>query len=210
MDQPTPDAEATEELLRQARTGDEAARQELLARHRAYLCRFVELRLDPQLRPRLDPSDVVQDAQLEAVRRLPDYLREPGLPFRLWLRQIAYDRLLMAHRRHVQAGRRAVGRDVALPDRSSVLLVRQLLAGGPSPSEQLSRQELARRVRQALAQLPAADRELLMMRNFEGLSSPEVAQVLGITPAAVRQRYGRTVLRLRKLLLATGLPESQP
>jgi RNA polymerase sigma-70 factor (ECF subfamily) len=209
MDQPTPDAEETEHLLRQACAGDEPARQELLARHRPYLCRFVELRLDPKLRPRLDPSDVVQDAQLEAVRRFPDYLRQPGLPFRLWLRQIAYDRLLMAHRRHVQAGRRAVGRDVPLPDRSSLLLGRQLLAGGPSPSEELSRQELARRVRQAVAEMPAADRELLLLRNFEGLSSPEVAQILGTTPAAVRQRYGRTLLRLRKLLLATGLPESQ-
>ena len=95
MDRPAPDAEETEHLLRQAGAGDEPARQELLARHRAYLCRFVELRLDPKLRPRLDPSDVVQEAQLEAVRRLPDYLRQPALPFRLWLRQIAYDRLLM-------------------------------------------------------------------------------------------------------------------
>jgi RNA polymerase sigma-70 factor (ECF subfamily) len=210
MDRPAPDAEETEHLLCQARAGDEPARQELLARHRAYLCRFVELRLDPKLRPRLDPSDVVQDAQLEAVRRLPDYLRQPALPFRLWLRQIAYDRLLMAHRQHVQAARRAVGRDVALPDCSSLLLAQQLLAGGPTASEQVSRQELAGRVRQAMAQLAAADCDLLVMRNFEGLTSEEVAQVLEITPAAVRQRYGRILLRLRKLLLATGLPESQP
>jgi RNA polymerase sigma-70 factor (ECF subfamily) len=158
----------------------------------------------------LDPSDIVQDAQLEAVRRLPDYLQKPALPFRLWLRQIAYDRLLMARRQHVQATQRTVGRDVALPDRSSLLLAQQLLADGPTASEQFTRKELARRVRQAMAQLPAADCELLVLRNFEGLTSEEVAQVIGMTPAAVRQRYGRILLRLRKLLVATGLPESQP
>jgi RNA polymerase sigma-70 factor (ECF subfamily) len=61
----------------------------------------VELRLDPQLRSRVDPSDVVQEAQMEAARRLPGYLESPPLPFRLWLRQIAQDRLLNLHRRHV-------------------------------------------------------------------------------------------------------------
>jgi RNA polymerase sigma-70 factor (ECF subfamily) len=204
------DSAETQRLLAQARAGDPDARDQLFARHRPYLRRLVELRMDPRLRPRLDPSDVVQDAQAEAHRRLEGYLDQPPMPFRLWLRQIAYDQLLMLRRRHVEARQRAVERDVVLPDRSSVVLARQLLDPNPSPSEQLSRRELARRVRQALAQLAGGDREILLLRNYEGLSNQEAAQLLGIQPAAASQRYGRALLRLRKLLLEHGLSEEQP
>jgi RNA polymerase sigma-70 factor (ECF subfamily) len=210
MTQLSTDSAETQRLLRQARAGEAGAVDQLLARHRGYLCQLVGLRLDPRLRARVDPSDVVQEAQLEAVRRLGGYLREPPLPFRLWLRQIAFDRLLMLHRRHVGAACRSVRRDVALPDRSSLALAQQLLAPGSTPSEQLTRGELARRVRQALERLAEADREVLLMRNFEGLSNQEVAQVLRINPAAASQRYGRALLRLRDLLLDGGLAEAQP
>ena len=206
----TADSAETRRLLDQARAGQPEAVDQLLARHRRYLRQLVGLRLDPQLQARVDPSDVVQEAQLEAARRMDGYLRRPPLPFRLWLRQLAYDRLLMVRRRHVGAARRAVQRDVALPEGSSLALARQLLAPGPSPSEQLTRRELARRVRQALADLPQADRDMLLMRNFEGLSNQEAAQVLQISPAAASQRYGRALLRLRKLLVESGLMESPP
>jgi RNA polymerase sigma-70 factor (ECF subfamily) len=204
------DSATTQRLLGQARAGDAAAREQLFARHRGYLERLVELRLDPRLRGRLDPSDVVQEAQLEANRRLDSYLEAPALPFRLWLRQITYDRLLMLRRFHLHAARRAVGREVALPERSSVLLGQRLLGGVPTPSEQLSRQELARRVRQALGRLSEADREVLLMRNFEGLSNQEIARALGLQPATASQRYGRALLRLRKLLVEEGLSGSLP
>src|SRR5438270_328589 len=154
------DSSETGRLLEQVRDGLPGAIDRLLDRHRAYLRQFVALRLDPQLRARVDPSDVVQEAQLEAIRRLDRYLAQPPIPFRLWLRRLAYDRLLMLRRRHVGADKRSVTRDVVLPDRSSVVLAEQLLAAGGSPSEQLTRRELARRVRQALAELPEADREL--------------------------------------------------
>lgn len=204
------DSSATRRLLDQVRDGEPGAVDRLLTRHRKYLRQVVALRIDPQLRARVDPSDVVQEAQMEAVRRLDGYLTKPALPFRLWLRQITYDRLLMLRRQHVGAARRTVTRDVALPDRSSLVLAEQLLAPGATPSEQLARRELARRVQQALAALPEAEREILLMRNFEGLSNQEVAKVLQLTPAAASQRYGRALLKLRKLLLANGLEESQP
>ncbi len=104
---------------------------------------MIDLRLDSRLRARLDPSDVVQGTELEAFRRLPDYLRRRPMPFRLWLRKTAHERLAVVHRRHVQARRRSVGREVALPANSSLQLTRQLLASGTSPSEQLTRDELA-------------------------------------------------------------------
>ena len=210
MSAPALDSAETQSLLRQIRAGEAGATDRLLERHRPYLRRLVELRLDPRMQGRVDPSDVVQEAQLEAVRRLAAYLKQPRMPFRLWLRQLAYDRLLMLRRRRVTAARRAVGRDVPLPDRSSLELARQLLAGGSSPSHQLIQREFVHRVRQAVSELPDGDREVLVLRNLEGLSNQEAAQVLGMDPATASRRYGRAVIRLRAILLRSGLPESEP
>jgi RNA polymerase sigma-70 factor (ECF subfamily) len=210
MDQAKPNSGDTERLLQQAQAGDQQAFQDLFARHRAYLHQVVALRLDPRLRPRLDPSDVVQEAQLDAFRRFGDFLERRPMAFRLWLRKTTYERLLMLQRYHRQAARRSVDREVGLPDGSAFVLVQQLFAGGSTPSKHLERAETARRVRELLAQLSETDREILLMRNLEALSNQEVAEVLQIEPVAASQRYGRALLRLRKLLLASGLLESQP
>jgi RNA polymerase sigma-70 factor (ECF subfamily) len=202
------DSEETRTLLGAARAGDPHALGRLLAHHQVYLARFAELRLDPRLRARFDPADVVQEALLEALRRLPRYLEQPGLPFRLWLRQLVHDRLLNLRRDHAGTARRSVDREVALPEGSAVDLAGQLLAAGSSPSQHLNRQELARRVREAMAALAEADREVLLLRHFEGLSNPEAAALLGLSAAAVSKRYGRAVLRLHEILFAGGLTES--
>jgi RNA polymerase sigma-70 factor (ECF subfamily) len=165
--------------------------------------------MDPKLRARVDPSDVVQDAQIEALRRLERYLRQPPMPFRLWLRQLAFDRLLMLRRHHLEARKRALGLEVELPERSSVLFAQQLLASGTTPSQRLDRDELARRVRHAVARLAEMDREILLMRTFEGLTFEETACLLRIDPAAARKRHGRALLRLHNLLTEDGLTESQ-
>ncbi|MBL8794791.1 MAG: sigma-70 family RNA polymerase sigma factor [Planctomycetia bacterium] len=205
MGQAAPDPPETLRLLDDVRAGDRSALDRLLAEHRQFLRWFVELRLDPHIRARVDASDVVQEAQLEAVRRVDNYLERPALPFRLWLRQIAFDRLLMARRQHVEADRRAVTREAPLPDGSSIALGQQVLAGGPTPSQHLARDEMAERVRRAVAELPEADREILLMRNFEGLTNLEAAQLLALDPATASKRYGRALLRLRQLLSDDGL-----
>src|SRR5215470_6717040 len=98
----TPTTPDTEELLRRSQAGDRDARGALLQRHRKRLRRMVALRLDRRLASRLDPSDVVQDVLAAADRRLDEYLSERPLPFYPWLRQIAWDRLVYEHRRHVR------------------------------------------------------------------------------------------------------------
>jgi RNA polymerase sigma-70 factor (ECF subfamily) len=206
---PPPDADHTDRLLHAVRAGDSAALEQLLAQHRPFIRSFVELRIDPHLRARVDPSDVVQEAQIEAVRRVESYLEKPLLPFRLWLRQIAYDRLLMLRRQHVEADRRSISREAPLPDGSSIALAQQALAAGPSPSQQLVQHELVNRVRLAVAELPETDREILLMRNFEGLSNQEVAQVLDLDPATASKRYGRALLRLRQRLIDSGVAEGE-
>jgi RNA polymerase sigma-70 factor (ECF subfamily) len=209
MEEVQPDSSQTQRLLEKVQGGDRQAFDQLFVLHRTYLRQIVELRLDPRLRARVDPSDVVQEAHLEAFRRLRTYLQERPMPFRLWLRQIAYDRTLKARRHHLGAARRAVGREVPLPERSSLVLARQLFAGGSTPGQQLDRRELSRRLRQAVAQLPEADREVILMRHFEGLSNPEVSCLLGTDPGTISKRHGRAMLRLHRILFAGGLTESQ-
>ena len=202
------DADPEERLLRQAHAGDGAAFELLFARYRPYLLRLIALRLDPKLRPRIDASDVVQETQLEVFRRLGEFLERQPMPFRLWLRKTACERLLKLREHHLDAAKRSLDREVPLPERSSLLLAQRLFALGSSPSQRLSRREIARRVSQALEQLPDADREVLLMRTFEGLSYEEVGAALEIAPPAARKRYGRALLRLQKLLTDHGLLES--
>jgi RNA polymerase sigma-70 factor (ECF subfamily) len=137
-------------------------------------------RLDRKIGARVDASDVVQEAQLEAFRRLPDYLARHPMPFRLWLRKTAQERMIMARRQHLGARRRSMRREVPLPDRSSLLVAQPFLAPGSTPSRQLERHELARRVGHAVSLLPEADQELLLLRTYEGLSNQEVDYLLDI------------------------------
>ncbi|MBM4092534.1 MAG: sigma-70 family RNA polymerase sigma factor, partial [Planctomycetes bacterium] len=192
------------------REGDNRAFEQLCARHRPYIHQAVSWRIDSKLRSRVDPSDVVQETLLHASRGLARYLHDVPLPFRLWLRRIAQDRLLMARRQHVDAAKRTVLRELPLPNGSSQLLGEQLLSTGDSPSQQLARKEMARKVRQAVSRLPEADSEIVILVSFEGLNSQEAALVLGMPPATVRRRYGRALVRLRELLGEDGTQESSP
>jgi RNA polymerase sigma-70 factor (ECF subfamily) len=193
-------AAQTDQMLEQIRAGVPEATDQLFALHRPELRAFIDLRLDPKLRRRLDASDVVQETLMEASRRLGDYLAEPALPFHLWLRQIAKDRLIMAHRRHVLARGRSLNRQVPLAESSRPTAAAKLVDSASSPSQHLARQETSDQVRQAIDRLPEADRTILLLRNHQSLSNQEAAAVLGIDPVAASQRYGRALRRLDKLL----------
>ena len=101
----------TEELLQRAAEGDTAARQQLFVRHQHRLRQMVAVRMDRRLAARVDPSDLVQEALMDAHRKLNDYLRDRPLPFYPWLRRLAWERLLQLHRRHLHADRRSVLRE---------------------------------------------------------------------------------------------------
>lgn len=191
----------THELIDCANQGDEAARQNLLERYRDYLKRMVAVRLDRRLAARVDASDVVQETLVEAARRLNDYLRERPIPFYGWLRQLAEERIVDTHRRHVTAQRRSVTleqRDRGLPDASADEIVRRMFAADTSPSNHLMRQERHERLKGALAILPQRDREVLVMRHLEQLSTAEIAAMLEISEPAVKSRLLRALIRMRE------------
>jgi RNA polymerase sigma-70 factor (ECF subfamily) len=200
-----PDSARTNHLLDSLRAGDRSALGRLLTRHRPDVAAFVEFHLDVRLRARLDPSDVVQEAQLEVARRVDEFLEQRPMPFHLWVRKLAYQRLLNARRDHLRRAKRSMDREVRLPDRSSLLLARPLVAGGPSPSQQLEAREIADRVGRAVADLDDADREILVMRHADLLPYGEIACLLEIEPAAARKRYGRALIRLRNVLSDHGV-----
>ncbi len=130
------------------------------------------------------------------------------MPFRLWLRKTACERLLKLHRRHLKTQKRSVQREVPLPNRSSLLLARQLIANGPTPSESVVRRDTASRIRRALAQLSDVDREIVLMLDMEGLSSQEAGCVLNTDGSTIRRRHARILKRLHDILLDEGLTES--
>jgi RNA polymerase sigma-70 factor (ECF subfamily) len=201
-----PDADQTRSLLDRAKAGDAAAVDDLLAGHREPLRRAVEIRLDPVLARRVDASDIVQDVLVEANRRLRDYLQNPAMPFHLWLRHLAKDRLIDAHRFHRKAQRRSLDREQAVQPpawagESSVQLIAQLLDPEKTPATAAVQQELERRLQAAVAELDEADREVILMRHFEGMGNQEVAAALDLTEAAASMRYLRALRRLRAALL---------
>jgi RNA polymerase sigma-70 factor (ECF subfamily) len=193
----------TETLLKRAECGDRAAREELLARFQGRLRQMVAFRLDRRVAARLDPSDVVQEALADAARKLSEYLQTRPLPFYPWLRQLAWQRLVELHRRHIYAQKRSVTREevqsVPLTDESAMELAGRLMAGG-SPVGRLLREELRSRVHAVLEQLPPRDREVLVLRHLEQLSTRDMAAILDISEGAVKVRHLRALRRFRQLL----------
>lgn len=165
---------------------------------------MIAVRLDRRMYPRIDPSDVVQETLLEAAQKLTDYFRECPVPFYPWLRRMAWENLIRLHEKHVKAARRSVVREVrslaSLPDPSAVQLVDHLAATIAAPDRRLIEAEIKTRVMKALGELPDLDREILILRYLEQLPGKEIAQVLKISESAARQRHGRAIARMAKLM----------
>jgi RNA polymerase sigma-70 factor (ECF subfamily) len=200
------DSEETQRLLDRVRSGDREAKEQLLALYRDELRRFAEKRLDPKLRPRLDPSDVVQETYREIVARLDDYLQNPPMPFQWWIRWIAKEQLLMQHRLH-KAKKRDYTLEIPLPEPGSCSTGPELPGGEKTPSSDCQRREKEQQMLQVVNQLAETDRVIILMRIFVDLTNQEVAQLLGISAKTASQRFIRALDRLRPLLLAKGLTE---
>jgi RNA polymerase sigma-70 factor (ECF subfamily) len=199
--------DGAEVLVARAAVGDGTALVELFEQHQGRLERMVRLRMDQRLRGRIDPADVLQEVYLDLARRLPEYAAAPTLPFYLWLRLLTGQKLVDLHRQHLGAKMRNAGLEISLqhaavPRASSESLAAHLLGHLTSPSRAAIRAETQLLVQQALNDMDAMDREVLVLRHFEMLSNEETARVLEIKPSAASNRHLRALKRLKEILNA--------
>ena len=167
------DSSETGRLLELAGAGDRAAFNQLFDQYRPLMIRSAERRLSPRVRPRIDASDVVQEAHLDAFQRLGDFLHRRPMSFRLWLLKTVHERLLKIERRHLAATRRSVDREVPLPDASSHELGATVWFPRVLAQHTVRREELADRIRVILAELSETEREIILLRSFDGLPKQE-------------------------------------
>jgi RNA polymerase sigma-70 factor (ECF subfamily) len=173
-----------------------------LLEHRQRLWRLVHFRMPAALRDRVDVEDVLQEVYLDAQSRA-EHFPTDGTDY-LWLRLVTLQTMTNLHRRHVQSQKRSVEREArragGTGGETSVSIVHRLLAHLTSPSQAAMRQELSKRLRQAVDELDALDAEVLALRHFEELSNQDVARVLEISEKAASNRYIRALRRLKDLL----------
>jgi RNA polymerase sigma-70 factor, ECF subfamily len=188
-------------------SGGDQALADVITAHQERLSQILKLRLDARLSGRVDTADVLQEAFLEARKRLPRYLADPTVPVFVWLRGVVLDTLTDFHRRHLGAKMRDAGRELTFPcpvspQATSVALAAYLVGDLTSPSQAAIREETTRQIEKALAEMDEVDREVLILRHFEQLTNDEVALVIGVKKAAASRRYMRALDHLRKVLLA--------
>lgn len=191
-------------LLDRLQAGDQQALGELFSIYRERLGRMIRFRLDGRLKGRVATSDVLQEAYIDALKRLPHYQADPEMPFAIWLRWVTMQRLVEVHRQHLGARMRDAGREVALDAggglAASSARIAEFIGDLTSPSQAAQRHEMLAQLERALDGLDPMDREVLALRHFEELSNLETAAVLGIQPAAASKRYVRALERLKGAL----------
>jgi len=173
-----------------------------LERFRSYLRLLARLQLDPRLRAKLDPSDLVQQTLLQAYQALPQFRGQSQAELAGWLRQILARNLANATRDLTRA-KRDVARERSLEAtlaESSARLEAWLAAEQPSPGQLADQNEQLLHLAEALAGLPDAQREALEQHYLQGRPVAEVAQHLGRSTTAVVGLLHRGLQRLRSQL----------
>lgn len=196
-----------EYLVNRVIHGDREALARLFAHYRDRLERIVKFRMDHRLVGRVDPDDVLQEAYLDAEKRIEHFLQDSPESFFIWLRLIVNQTLIDIHRRHLGTQSRDASRDRSISGgwgaaSSSFLLSNQLLGSFSTPSQAMLRQEIAEQLNTALEGMGELDREVLALRHFEELSNSETAEALRISEQAASLRYVRAIMRLKKILEA--------
>jgi RNA polymerase sigma-70 factor (ECF subfamily) len=172
---------------------------------------MVSFRMNPRLRGRVDPADVLQEAFIAATERRAEFFGQQSgsaQPLFLWLRWMVGNKLLELHRHHLGAKMRDAKREIFArgsnatggEDNTRAALVAHLTCGLTGPATAAGRAELKERVNETIGQMEPVDREVLALRHYEQLTSAEAAQVLGIQERAAAKRYLRALERLREMM----------
>ncbi len=207
MERSLTDPDDTQILVSRAAQGDSDALASLMERYSDRLKRMVGLRMDRRLRGRVGASDIVQEALIEAERRLKEYERNPPMGFLLWLRSLTADRMLNAHRTHLGTKKRDAAQEVSLyrrpmPEACSMSLAQTLLGQMTSPTRAIARAETQLMVQEILNRMEPIDREILILKYFEQLTTSEAACELGIPRSTAGKRYISALRRLKQALVA--------
>ena len=191
------------EEIEQLRAGGESALAELFSQHRDRLERLVEFRLDPRLRSRVDPADVLQESYIEIARRYRDFLDDAKVSFYVWARQITLQILIDIQRRHFGQKRtpqQEVKFNRGTNESTSGSIAQVLRSQMTSPSGVAIRAEEIQQLNLALESMDEMDREVLALRHFEHLGNSEVAEALGLSVTAASNRYVRAMARLGEIM----------
>ncbi len=178
--------------------------QQLVLENRDRLKRLANLRLGRDLQGRVDSSDVVQEACIDALRQFEKYRESPDVSPYQWLRFFVCQKIIQLHRTHVKTQARDARRDVSIhqragPEAESSVLALNLFGKETTPSKIAQQQERTTLLVNALDALEPIDREVIALRNFEQLSTEETANILGLSVEAVYKRHSRALIRLKKV-----------
>ena len=208
--------EASEEyrakaLVQQAYAGAQESLGMAFEIYRKQLRRAIQLRVHPSIRSREDESDILQEAFIAAAQDLPRFAKESPVSVFVWLRGHVQQRLLAAHRKHLDRQKRDARREVSLNHASmtsgvdSRSIAGQLVQSMPSPSQNVSRRELRGLIQEILDAMDPLDREIVAMRHFESLKSNEIASLLKINESTASTRYLRALKKIKDGLKANGI-----
>ncbi len=194
------------EIIEQLRASREEALAELYQLVQERLRRVIDFRLDYRLNGRVSNSDVLQETYVRAAQRIDSYLQKPDMPFFVWLRLEANQRLQEIHRFHFGAEKRDIRREVKLKNNNqdqgntSVQLAAHIVAQMTSASGVFQKAQQIDALEKTLSEMNDTDREVIALRHFEELSNIETAKVLGIAPEAASKRYIRALKRLKEIM----------
>jgi RNA polymerase sigma-70 factor (ECF subfamily) len=190
-------------LLQGALAGRPECLGQLLELYANYLKLIITPRLDTRLQSRVSASDIVQETLMEAHHDFPQFRGQSNGEFLAWLRQILVHNLARQVQRHVLSEKRDVRREVALEDlrtavdRSAMRLESVAVNESASPSMNAVMGEHRRLLADCLSSLPSDYRDVILLRNIEGLPFPEVAARMDRSPGAVRMLWLRAIDTLR-------------
>ncbi len=177
---------ARQTAIARARQGDSQALGELLESYRPYVRVIVHALRDKRLQGRVDDSDLIQDAFLEAQRSFADFRGSCVAELAVWLRRIVVRTSQRTLRRFVETGKRDLAREQVVDELADLAA-----DSASSPSAVASRHEEAAQMAAALAQLPEDMQQVLLARHVDGLPHAAIANHLGRTEAATRMLYLR-------------------
>lgn len=192
-------------LLDEARQGEAEPLGQLLQLYRNYLIILATTQLDRRLRRRMSPSDLVQETMLAAYRDFGQFRGGTEREFLAWLRQILINCLHHAIEAHLGAKMRDVRCEVSIEqvsaalDRTAVSFAQVLADRGPSPSAVVRQRERVVALADQLAKLRPHYRDVIVLRNLQGLPFDEVAERMNRRPGAVRMLWLRAIEKFKQV-----------